>query len=114
VVCFTEWSNLVAGGLTTVGSGVLTYAATAAALASIAASGGTAAPGAIAAVVGSGIVLLGSLAWTVSAIAGLENCYEAAGRTQSAAQCRAQRQAIQGEHDRLSAAIDQVRALVGV
>src|SRR4051794_18436285 len=102
--CYSEYWNLAAGGLAVVGSGFVTYSVAAAGIAATAASGGTVAPGAITGVIGSGILVLGSIAWTISAWLALENCLRAAGKSDAAAKCQARREALQREYDRLQAA----------
>lgn len=91
MACAKQWFNLAGSSLTTIGSGILT-AGSAATVQWYVTAGGV-------------VVTLGSLAWTISAIMDLADCYEANGRTGEAQELRDRAQRLQDEYDRLEALV---------
>lgn len=91
MACTKQWFNLAGSSLTTLGSGIITA--------------GTAATAQWYVTAGGVVVTLGSLAWTISAIMDLADCYEAIGRSAEAQELRDRAQRLQEEYNRLEALV---------
>ncbi|HEU5476110.1 MAG TPA: hypothetical protein VFV67_36250 [Actinophytocola sp.] len=91
MACTKQWFNLTGAGLSTIGAGILT-AGSAATVQWYVTAGGV-------------IVTLGGLAWAISAIMDLADCYEAHGRSAEAQQLRDRAQKLQEDYNRLEALV---------
>jgi hypothetical protein len=89
MACTKQWFNLAGSSLSTLGAGVIT-AGTAATAQWYVTAGGIA-------------VTLGGLAWTISAIMDLADCYEQHGRQAEADELRQRAQGLQHDYDELTA-----------
>jgi hypothetical protein len=89
MACGKQWWNVVGSSLSTLGAGIVTA--------------GTAATAQWYVTAGGVVITLGGLAWTISAIMDLSDCYEANGKHAEATELRERAQRLQNEYDELSA-----------